>query len=92
MPTLNVDPARTLFPDWVESRKADEIYPQQIREMWGLYGKAEGKTCGTCANCVHTGRKSHGYYRCKLTKWTHGPGSDWRLKWPACKKWEGKSE
>lgn len=46
---------------------------------------ANGRTCGTCR---HATRISYGksFYKCELArdKWTHGPGTDIRLKDPAC--------
>jgi hypothetical protein len=47
----------------------------------------KGETCGSCKFAV--GRK---YKKCELAKeiWTHGTGSDIRLKSPACHKWQAK--
>lgn len=50
-----------------------------------------GETCGTCAHAhrtVSAGRK--GFWKCALVKRTHGPGTDLRLKWPACWSWKAK--
>lgn len=45
------------------------------------------ETCGTCANHVANDQWSKRYYKCKLVHWTHGPGTDIRLKDPACSLW-----
>jgi hypothetical protein len=44
-----------------------------------------GETCGNCAHCFRR-RRGRSYYKCeKIRKnWTFGPGSDLRLKDPAC--------
>lgn len=47
-----------------------------------------GERCGTCQHDVRLGK----YHKCVLCKpnWTHGPGSDIKMKSPACAKWEKK--
>jgi hypothetical protein len=49
-----------------------------------------GETCGTCAYAVGIGYHDKRYYKCRKIefRWTHGPGTDIRLKSPACKLWE----
>ena len=51
----------------------------------------KGETCKTCAHSVCR-QMANRYYKCELTRasWTAGPGSDIRLKDPACKFWETK--
>jgi len=50
----------------------------------------EDETCGTCKHAcrvsIPSGRK---FWKCELLnfRWTHGPGTDIRLKSPACKFW-----
>lgn len=48
-----------------------------------------GKTCGTCE---HRYSRQPGnrkvFHKCKLFEITAGPGTDLRLKWPGCVKWE----
>lgn len=50
---------------------------------------ANGKTCRSCQHLV---RVSYGktFYKCGLirSQWTHGVGTDIRLKDPACDKFE----
>ena len=45
-----------------------------------------GETCRGCAHAVNR----DGYWKCVLlrARWTSGPGSDIRLKSPACARWE----
>lgn len=43
----------------------------------------DGKTCGDCRHC-HGGR----YKKCGLVRETAGPGTDIRLKTPACEFFE----
>ena len=54
----------------------------------GLYGfDPQGRKCKDCIHLfVHHCSKR--YYKCNLRKFTHGPGSDHRVNWPACAKYE----
>ena len=58
--------------------------PRRIREMHGCYGTAPGRKCGECVNFYRREYQAGKYFKCGLTKWTMGPGSDWRVSWPAC--------
>lgn len=45
--------------------------------------------CTSCAHLeLHNGG-SQNYYKCNLWPITGGPGTDHRLNWPACAKYEG---
>lgn len=50
----------------------------------------EGETCGTCRYLVRNEYRSGHFLKCELMRkvWTHGPGSDIRAKWRACREWE----
>lgn len=45
-----------------------------------------GETCGTCKNACYTQPSKKRFYKCKVIKhrWTSGPGTDIKLKSPAC--------
>jgi hypothetical protein len=51
----------------------------------------EGETCGSCKNHKVThgseGRSRRNYHKCGLMAWTYGPGTDIRVRSPACSKW-----
>lgn len=51
----------------------------------------EGQTCGTCIHANGTGRAGK-YKKCARMKriWSHGAGTDIKLKSPACEGWEAK--
>jgi hypothetical protein len=46
----------------------------------------QGEACASCSHVRRVGR----YFKCAVIKesWTHGPGSDLRLKDKACSRWE----
>lgn len=48
----------------------------------------------TCKSCQHSYCRSFAknYWKCGLVPATGGPGSDIRLKWAACSRWEAKQE
>jgi hypothetical protein len=48
-----------------------------------------GETCKTCEHAVGAGQTARTYYKCALMRhhWTAGPGTDIRLRSPACKYW-----
>lgn len=46
------------------------------------------ETCGTCAHHV-VRRRNQIWHKCDL-RLTAGAGSDLRISWPACIKWEAK--
>jgi hypothetical protein len=52
------------------------------------FGKGpEGKTCATCKR-IYVRRLAKNYWKCSLRPDTRGGGSDHRLSWAACSKWE----
>lgn len=76
------------IPDAPPKRKRDLAHP--ARPGTG----PDGETCGTCTHCVRTPRGNRHYYKCAwLHKhWTHGPGTDIRLKHEACRFWSRKDQ
>ena len=51
-------------------------------------------TIGVGIRCAHRTRVeySRSYPKCSLDRaqWTKGPGSDIKVRWPACERWEAK--
>jgi hypothetical protein len=57
------------------------------------YPPGTGPTGETCKTCEHSYRRqggSNAYFKCDLVPPTNGPGTDIRLKSPACFKWTPK--
>lgn len=46
-----------------------------------------GETCGSCA-LLRRHRVSRTYWKCGAVPLTFGPGTDVRLSWPACDRWQ----
>jgi len=46
-----------------------------------------GETCRSCAHS-YVVQYAKRYWKCDLVKRTAGPGTDIRLKSPACRRWE----
>lgn len=61
--------------------------------MQEKHGKIEGKTCGTCANCVRYRVGNRSVYKCKSWIISSSAATDIRLKDVACGMyWEGKDD
>lgn len=58
-------------------------HPATLRPLAG-----NGETCGTCRHIVRIQWRSRTYLKCEEAGITHGPGTDIRAKWPACRSWE----
>lgn len=48
------------------------------------------ETCRTCNRSYQLNGGRRNFWKCELVKPTHGPGTDIRLKAPACKWWQAK--
>lgn len=96
----------SLFPDWQEEHSKDPEWFEagkttpkaQIGNVrCGLHPfgapltEVEGATCGNCKHLFKR-RMSRSYLKCDLMKNTFGPGTDLRIKWRGCVKWEAKDE
>lgn len=49
----------------------------------------EGAKCKTCVHLVSL-QYANTYHKCDLRQNTHGPGTDHRLNWKACAKYQTK--
>lgn len=47
-----------------------------------------GETCGTCTHAYRTQHGRRSYWKCDLVEETNGPGTDLRISWPACIRWQ----
>lgn len=57
-----------------------------------IYGAdPEGRTCKSCVN-LYSRHFAKVYHKCKLRKETRGAGSDHRVNWPACAKYEAEAQ
>lgn len=54
----------------------------------GLRLRPEGGTCGSCAHSARHHGGTRQYWKCGLVPHTFGPGTDIRVSWPACARWE----
>ena len=57
----------------------------------GFPAGPEDKTCGDCEHLTRIVR-SKTYLKCGLDResWTHGTGTDLRVRWPACERFTEK--
>jgi hypothetical protein len=70
---------------WMEGQATA---PEAINPCVRVFGRgAEGVTCKTCVHLFyHT--YSRRFWKCDLRVLTHGRGSDHRVRWPACGRYE----
>jgi len=47
-----------------------------------------GRTCKFCAHLYYKSYYPKRFYKCELRKDTNGRGTDHRVKWPACGRYE----
>lgn len=70
------------------TRRRNEMLAAGVHPATRLKAHPELGTCGTCANAVQVHGGARRYWKCKLLPITGGPGTDLRLKWPACHNFE----
>ena len=67
--------------------------PAPVNPCLSLYGT--GQEGQTCKGCVHLRYSSYGrnrYWKCDLRTLTHGSATDHRVGWPACGRYEKRTE
>lgn len=76
--------------DWYEKQiaKPENKLPQRIKTMHSIYGVIENEKCGDCKFFERFHYHNKLYFKCSKTKITHGAGTDWRVNWQACGKFE----
>ncbi len=63
--------------------------PLKANPMLVAYGPGpEGARCGTCVQFDVQGGVAGRYFKCRLRGITSGPGTDHRVRWPACGRYE----
>lgn len=72
--------------EWFAAMEAKQE-PNPCRRIFG-HGP-EGKRCKECS-LLFARRMSKTYYKCQLRGDTHGPGTDHKVNWLACGKFEEK--
>lgn len=77
---LSADRRRTL--------KRAELLGKGIHPASKLPLLNNNETCRTCVHSHKSGGGRRDYWKCDLMPVTRGPGSDIRVSWPACSKWE----
>lgn len=79
-----------LTPDqqqWFSEAKFTVTEPNPCARLYGA-GPA-GMHCKDCALLYCHGRGKR-YYKCRLRRHTNGPGSDHKVRWNACAKFQPK--
>jgi hypothetical protein len=82
------DPSLFNWDEPMKPRKAKKGQPKGNAAPIGSGPK--GETCKTCRH-AYAVKFAKTYHKCGLVYATSGPGTDIRLKWAACSRWEFKS-
>jgi len=64
--------------------------PNPMVVALGAFG--ENKKCKHCKHCIQVQPGANKYFKCALRKITHGPKTDIRVNWNACKKFESLTQ
>lgn len=67
--------------------RAENMIKEGLHPFGMKLREPRGETCKTCNHSVAK-RLGNIYWKCDLMNNTGGPGTDLRLKWPACQLWE----
>jgi hypothetical protein len=66
-----------------------DAFNQVVNPCVQLYGPGPaGKRCKTCDRLYYRPGSARRYYKCPLHGDTHGAGTDHRVSWPACAKYQ----
>ena len=66
----------------------DAPEPSRISDMHRMFGVVEGKRCGDCRHFRRYEQGNSKFAKCDLTTQTGGRGTDWKVKFLACGRWE----
>ena len=67
--------------------------PKQHATMVARHGRGpEGATCGDCYHLDRDDHQAGTYFKCALYGHSHGAGTDWRKKWPACGAYDADAD
>ena len=66
--------------------------PENVNPCVRLYGLREpAQKCKNCVLLAYHRCARRKYFKCKLRGFTHGPGTDHRVNWPACARFIAKA-
>lgn len=74
----------------IEEIELPPDHPSPMVRKHGL--SSERETCKTCKHLFRKEYRAGAYYKCRLLGDTNGDGTDIRLKWDACGRYEKVKE
>ena len=74
---------------WFAAGSASKLQRENVKKGLHPLGARLATNGKTCGGCVHHKRREMNkvFHKCDLNE-THGPGTDIRVSWPACEKYE----
>lgn len=64
---------------------------KRLDKMHLMYGRRDDQQCGDCAHFVSVSY-ANTYHKCTLYGQSHGPATDWRVRYVACGRFEQGAE
>lgn len=83
---MTSDELFALKPQLEAVAKAAKIL-KRLDRMHHLYGQTEGRQCGDCQHFV-SHSYANTYHKCRLYGISHGPATDWRVRYAASGRFE----
>lgn len=81
-------PREKLSDDRARTIRNKALIERGVHPFGAKLRQPPGETCGSCKHSCSV-KLSKTYWKCALTPTqTKGPGTDLRLSWPACERWE----
>lgn len=81
--------ARGESPDQARTRRNREAIEKGRHPVAGVALLREGgHTCGDCSHAMQTSGGARWFWKCDTMPRTGGPGTDLRVSWPACVRFE----
>jgi hypothetical protein len=81
-------PAGELPPPPAKPPRLVDAHPKSNPCVAAFGAGPAGKICKSCVRFQSDDYHGVTYHKCELRGMTHGPGTDHRVKWPACSKYE----
>lgn len=84
---INTDLFGNELPPEPQKKKMNHSAEVAHMKLIQLHGETQGNKCKTCIHlCTRNFSKT--YFKCELFNTSGNPGSDWRINWQACGKYE----
>lgn len=92
MTLFEVEPVKPMGRDARRTAKQRAIIAQGFSPATGLVLLDGDSTCGDCVKQHVRTWDGRRFFKCEILGFSHGPGTDIRLSWPACAAFRPRSD